>query len=471
MPNKYIRHGETFNGNGTSPDAATVDGGVGAWNSLNVLDSFAAPNYGGGSLAAGDTVYIRSKDAAGADITRTLSANVNLGNTSATYASRITWIIDGGTVWSGIDGVIKYTSASASYAVILRTLNNLISEKQSRLVIENTLVSANQSSLLTTQNNYVKNIKIDWRLGTAFNGNKAILQSGSGFATVENLVVKAGKVHLGVVVFGAANGGIHLINPDIELTVAAATSVVAQLSNAAKALITGGRLYGAGATTGTAVSVAMPTTMTQVECFGFIYPNTVSLVQTLPSFSSFNGVGAIYTYGADGAAAAASANQWGIMDTRQDDNYPTLSAFLPTSDNKAWSYKVYPCEARAGFGATVQLSKIHTGDAAALDLNLELLVSDSFAGVNSKTVWISGSYINSSGVPEYFTTHDLSEAALTTSTAGWSATTYWVLTLLKRKITITTPSAVKKDTMVMLRLNWEARSASDHDVFFVNPDF
>ena len=312
------------------------------------------------------------------------------------------------------------------------------------MVIENTLVSANQTVLLTLSNSYVKNIKIDWSLGNAFNGNKALLQNGTSFSTIENLVVKAGKVHLGVVIFGSANGGIHLVNPDIELTVATATAVVGQLTNADKVLITGGRLYGAGATTGTAISTIVPTTMAQFESFGFVYPNTVSLVQTLPSFSSFNGVGAIYTYGADGTAAAASANQWGIMDTRQDDNYPTLSAFLPTSDNKAWSYKVYPCEARKGFGATVQLSKIHTGDPAALDLNLELLVSDSFPGVNSSTVWISGSYINSSGVPEYFTTHDLSETALTTSTAGWSATTYGATSLLKRKISITTVRCQKR---------------------------
>lgn len=471
MANKYIRHGEAFNGDGTSSAAATVNGGVGAWNSLNVFDSFAAPNYGGGSLAAGDTVYIRSKDAGGADITRTLSANVNLGNASAIYASRITWIIDGGTVWGGIDGVIKYTSASTTFAVTLRTLNNLISEKQSRLVIENTVVSQNQTYLLTLSSSYVKNIKIDWILGNSFNGAKAIMQQGASHSTVENLVVKAGKVHLCVVQVVAANAGIHLINPDIELTVAAATAVVGQMSNSGMVTITGGRLYGAGATTGTAITVAVSSQPARLECFGFIYPNTVSVVQTIPSFSSFNSVGAIYTYGADGTAGAASANQWGILDTRQDDNYPTLSAFLPTSDNKAWSYKVYPCEARNGFGATVQFSKIHTGDPAALDLNLELLVSDSFPGVNSSSVWISGSYINSSGVPEYFTTHDLAASALTTSTAGWSATTYGATSLLKRKISITTASSVKKDTMVMLRLNWEAKSVSSNDIFFVNPDF
>lgn len=471
MPNKYIRHGETFNGNGTSPDAATVDGGVGAWNSLNVLDSFAAPNYGGGSLAAGDTVYIRSKDAAGANITRTLAANVNLGNASATYASRITWIIDGGTVWSGIDGVIKYTSASSSYAVTLRTLNNLISEKQSRLVIENTLVNANQTNVLSLNNCYVKNIKIDWSLGNAFNGNRGIQASGNAFATVENMVMKAGKVHNQLVMFGSVNGGLHLINPDIELTVASPTAVVGMLSNPTKVTITGGRLYGAGATTGTGITAALPAAHSLIECYGFVYPNTVSIVQTIPSFSSFNGVGAIYAYGADGVAGAASGNQWGILDTRQDDNYPTLSAFLPTSDNKAWSYKIYPSEARSGFGATVLLSKIHTGDDAALNLNLEFLVSDSFAGLNASNIWVTGSYINSSGVPEYFTTHDLSAAALTTSTAGWSATTYGAITLLKRKIAIATQSAVKKDTMVMLRFNCEARSASSSDIIFVNPDF
>lgn len=468
MANKYIIHGATYNGNGTSSAEATSNGGVGAWNTITYFEG-TAPVYG--TLAAGDVVYIRSKDAGGSNITRTLSANMNLGSASATYGSRITWVIDGGMIWSGVDGEVKYTSASSSFAVTLRNFNNLISEKPSRFIIENTLVSANQANLLSLNNNYVKNIKIDWVLGNAFNGNKGILASGNACATVENLVLKAGKVYIQLFSFGSTNGQLILINPDIELTVASPTTVFGTLSSPTKVTITGGRLYGAGATTGTGITAALPAVHSLLECYGFVYPNTVNLVQTVPSFSSFNGVGAIYAYGADGVAGAASANQWGILDTRQDDNYPTLSAFLPTSDNKPWSYKIYPSEARNGFGATVLMSKIHTGDDAALNLNLEFLVSNSFAGLNASNIWVTGSYINSSGVPEYFTTHDLSAAALTTSTAGWSATTYGAITLLKRKIAVTTASAVKKDTMVMLRFHCEARSASSSDIIFVNPDF
>lgn len=468
MANKYIIHGATFNGDGTSSAEATSNGGVGAWNTITYFEG-TAPAYG--TLAAGDVVYIRSKDAGGSNITRTLSANMNLGSASATYSARITWIIDGGMIWSGVDGEVKYTSASTSFAVTLRTFNNVIAEKASKFVIENTVVSANQTTLLTVSSSYVKNLKIDWLLGTSFNGNRCISQNASSGSTFENLVIKAGRVYLALFGFGSGNASINLINPDIELTVASTTAVFGTLSNPTKVTITGGRLYGAGATTGTGITAALPAAHSLLECYGFVYPNTVSIVQTIPSFSSFNGVGAIYAYGADGVAGAASGNQWGILDTRQDDNYPTLSAFLPTSDNKAWSYKIYPSEARNGFGATVLLSKIHTGDDAALNLNLEFLVSNSFSGLNTSNIWVTGSYINSSGVPEYFTTHDLSAAALTTSTAGWSATTYGSISLLKRKIAVTTASAVKKDTMVMLRFHCEARSASSSDIIFVNPDF
>ena len=87
MANKYLIHGATYNGNGTSSAEATVDGGVGAWNSLNVFDAIGTPNYGGGSLLAGDTVFIRSKDASGNNLVRTLSATATLGSAAATPTS------------------------------------------------------------------------------------------------------------------------------------------------------------------------------------------------------------------------------------------------------------------------------------------------------------------------------------------------------------------------------------------------
>ena len=96
MANKYIRHGETYCGDGTTSAAATSDGGVGAWNNINVFEG-TAPAYG--ALVAGDTVYIRSKDQGGANITRTMTTNIVVGSASATENSTITWILDNGVVW------------------------------------------------------------------------------------------------------------------------------------------------------------------------------------------------------------------------------------------------------------------------------------------------------------------------------------------------------------------------------------
>ena len=113
MANKYIIHGATYCGDGTSSAVASSNGGVGAWNDINVFEG-TAPAYGT-APAAGDVVYIRSKTSAGADITRTLAATATLGSASATLASPITWVLDNGSVWSGVE--LKLTYNCPSYYV------------------------------------------------------------------------------------------------------------------------------------------------------------------------------------------------------------------------------------------------------------------------------------------------------------------------------------------------------------------
>ena len=88
MANKYIIHGATYCGDGTASNEAASAGAVGAWNDINVFEG-TAPAYGT-APAAGDTVYIRSKTRAGADISRTLAANISLGSSVATSAAWVT---------------------------------------------------------------------------------------------------------------------------------------------------------------------------------------------------------------------------------------------------------------------------------------------------------------------------------------------------------------------------------------------
>ena len=111
MANKYIIEGAAFNGDGTSPAEATSNGGVGAWNTISYFEG-ATPAYG--SIGAGDTVYIRSKTAAGANITRTWSTSVSYGSANATISAPIYWILDAGNVWPGISGTLTYTTTTAN---------------------------------------------------------------------------------------------------------------------------------------------------------------------------------------------------------------------------------------------------------------------------------------------------------------------------------------------------------------------
>src|SRR5574337_453731 len=108
MAAKYFIFGATYNGDGTTSSEAASNGAAGAWNQASILTG-TAPTYG--SLSAGDTVLIRSKTGAGADldISNTLAGSITLGSSAGTAANPVTWILDDGTVWSGKNGTLTYT--------------------------------------------------------------------------------------------------------------------------------------------------------------------------------------------------------------------------------------------------------------------------------------------------------------------------------------------------------------------------
>lgn len=460
MADKYIIHGAAFYGDGTSSAEATSDGGVGAWNNIDIF-SGATPTYG--SLNAGDVVYIRSKTSGGADITVTLSAAITLGSASATLTNRITWIIDGGTVWSGINGVLTYLNpADAQRTVNLRIHNDYIAEKQDALAVVFSLTGGNQLTMFNAAagGSYVKNIMIDWGVAVLSNGCRATF----GASTFENLHVKAGRI--AVAIFAMDNSGFQatFINPNVELFATPGAGAIFYTASYTSHLVVGGRISGIGATSGQTI-VAGGDNGT-VELIGVAYPNTMTL-----SSPRAGSIGRTTAYGADGKSSSAQITRGGLLDSRTDDNYPTLSAVLPDSASTPWSWKLYPEGATKPAPLPVSISKIYTDTAAAKTITVELLVANAFAGIDTQSVWLSGSYINTSGQTVVFDTRaNAPGTALATSTAAWSATTYGAISLLKRKISITTPSAIKQDTQVTLRLSVAAKSASANDLLFTCPD-
>lgn len=257
MANKYIRHGETYCGDGTTSAAAASDGAVGAWNDINILEG-SPPSSSAGALVSGDVVHIRSLDAAGAAITRTLTAARLLGSTAATATNPITWILDDGTVWSGINGVLTFTN-SASYMTTLRINNVFVAKTRHNWKIKYT--STNPTGALADIYGHCDGFEFDTSAKTGTSSPFYALRHG---AIVENAHFLVGVIssapgnNEGLIRPAESIRGVTatLINPEIELTSASPTGAIflgATYFTSGIFKILGGRVYGVGATTGQAV--------------------------------------------------------------------------------------------------------------------------------------------------------------------------------------------------------------------------
>lgn len=464
MANKYIRHGETFCGDGTTSAAATSNGGVGAWNNINVFEG-SAPAYG--ALAAGDTVYIRSKDNAGANITRTLSASVTIGSSSASAGSPVTWVLDNGSIWAGIDGTLTFNCAS-TFSVNLRAHNRYIASRQDALVIAEGNAAASYKQYKVATGVHIRNVLYDLSAATTGDGNYISFPAGSIQLEAVNIHVKSAKRPSALFTMSEGYSRVILISPSIELLNATQTQPVFMLNGGGEIFdVLGGSVSGAGATTGVSL-VRASCSGSQVNIAGLQYPKTMSFcIADNQSSASWKAC----AIGIDGGVGSAIKDWWGEMDSRTDNYYPTLNATLPNSTNSPWSWKLYPSNTNLQRSFRVPVGKFYTETAASKTVTAEILVADSFSGVDSETVRLDVSYIDdSTGLARFASSHDQAKTALATSTANWSATTYGSVNLLKRKLVVTTPTAVKKDTVMVAVISGSALSASGNDIMFIDPD-
>jgi hypothetical protein len=145
MADKFIRPGAPFNGDGTTNEVAAIDGAPGAWNDIGIVTGTPVVF---GSLDPGDTRYIRSKTHAGADVTVTLAAALTIGPGGATEAAPITWILDNGTIWPGVDGILTYTSSVVSRFVTVSSHHILKSMTKGAWRFVQTYASPGDGTLL-----------------------------------------------------------------------------------------------------------------------------------------------------------------------------------------------------------------------------------------------------------------------------------------------------------------------------------
>lgn len=471
MATKYIIEGAAFCGDGTASNEAASGGAVGAWNNINVLEG-SAPAFG--VLAAGDHVNIRSKTSAGANIQRSIGANVNVGSSAGTANAPITWLLDDGTIWSGVDGTLEWLSSGASRPTFLA--NNIVaSKKQGSMIVRNS-ASAPAASLLAVISGYVKNVKFDWTAKA--NTNRCYLQLAAQ-GVLDSPIVKWGLLgEVGsayALIAGAyytAGQDFLVINPDIELQNATPGRPLfggAENNASGHYTVIGGRVWGAGAINGQVVFSfgAGGASGAIHRAIGFEFPRAMPLYDGLPA------VGATYEAIAceSGGGGGELVARWGSASSRLDNNPPSLAGALPNSTSTPWAWRIWPRFTDLTNLLRMVSAKLYTGDPAVKTITQELLVANTMAPTK-RSLWLVVNYIDdSTGATKTITSQDFAGGALATSTANWSATVWGLVTFDKRKIAVTTPTAVKKDTMIEVVLMGYDKSATANDIYMMDPDF
>lgn len=467
MADKYFIFGAAFNGDGTASNEAASAGAAGAWSQDSILTG-TLPTYG--SITAGDTVYIRSKagNGANADITQTLVANITLGNANGTAALPITWILDDGTIWSGHNGTLTYTYAAGSFNLTTRANNRFIARTRHRWVIENTSVSPTLNTAVLTGESDGLLVSAPNRTNTGASGGVQIASS----ALQRNLKIATLRVATGTTQFlnAASNTLARIINLEIEIGSNANAGVCIGNTGSANSRfwIRGGRIYGAGATTGVS-AFATPNAGGYagiIDSVGLQIPKTM----TFGASAAFNVTSA---FGLDGGSGGAISEAVYSADSRNITNfYPVLNATLPDSGGSGVSWKLYPHSVTKFAAAALTFAKLYTQTAAAKKITLEMLIANPWTGaaVNRNSVWIDVCYINNAtGEPVTESTR-LESGALTGSTAGWNVTNYGSVLFDKYKLELTTANSIKQDTAVTVVLSVTCASASADDLFMVCPD-
>lgn len=451
--------------------------GSGAWNSINILEG-TTPAFG--SLSNGDVVYIRSKDAGGANITRTMAANTSLGKASLTTGQKVRWVLDAGSVWSGIAGTLTYKRTAGGYALTARSGNNVECQAAYSLVVSCEQANANAAQLFIAEPGALTDgvhVRMDLVTNTAA-GTQSVTNLASttsfGVAVHRNMKVTAGVRWYLSLVQGADYTDSVFVNLQIVLPIAYTTYGIFRASSfGQRFVLLGGGISGDGATTGAALFTDFTLSHRGALMYGFEMPKSMSLLVTAPTTAVANIDPSITSIGMDGGLGATFASRAANCDSRNDGFYPKLNATYPDSVATPWSWKVYPWNAsRDNPAMPPPIVQVYAEAPGTKTATLELLIADTLEPSCTKdNVYVDLFYVdNASGAQTMVTSRVYgSTAALDTSSAAWSATTYGAINLYKRKIALTTPTSIKQDAAVIIVPRVEAKSANALDIMFFCP--
>lgn len=201
--------------------------------------------------------------------------------------------------------------------------------------------------------------------------------------------------------------------------------------------------------------------------YGLKFPALMNLA----SATHFTTRQSICATGSDGGLGNTYYDYYHTYSSRFDGYYPTLNARLELSTPLAWAYSIYPFKTTPQNPAHVALAKIWSQPAATKTITVELLWPVLMPAPTSANVWMTVSYTeNTTGDKVTQSTQAFPSAALSASSAGWSSTTYGPTLFSKLKLSLTTATAIKQDTEVMVTFFSSPKSGSAADIIMLCPD-
>lgn len=472
MATKYIIEGAAFDGDGTTSSVAASDGAAGAWNDFEaVLEG--TQTYG--SYGAGDVIYCATNDGT-SDLGVTMSSSSITSQTFNDADTTVTLIFDDGTN-VGSAGTFTITRTLSSYTF---TNDGWVIKGNNRLVFYNSISSST---------NAVKNNGEIYDSKVKFSGNwPAITPDNYIQSYWNNLTIEIPSSFASSnPIFAISNGSqVKIDGLTVDFTSNGMTATGAlfpgEISRGGRFEANNVRIINDSSTAIQLITQNSPTDTNGTGCFlkiegldvGSHY--TEADLMPLPYDASVNRFrsGEMSIVGGISYSDAAYAAHHGYVTWLGGKNYPTLNALLPDGVTN-WSWRIFPRYAYPYNPVEAPIvRKFFEDTAATKTLTLELLVEDTVTNVDDFHVWMEVQYIkNSDSLTAIETTRaDILGAAttLTTSTAGWSSTTYGALTYDKYKIAHTTANAIKKDTEILIKFYVGAQVTTDTKFWFFDPD-
>lgn len=466
MANKYISHGNTYDGDGTASSAAASAGGVGAWNDLHAIWT-AVPTYG--SIANGDVIFIRTSISS-VDISITISATWAM-LARGTADLPITWVADDGTHWAGETGTLKITSTEYNRLFYFADYNNLIGKELNWEFYINPSTNTDMGIAIRFQVQNVSGIKIYTRTNTT--NNQICFYMNANYLRFVNCHFGIHQSEGSKYPFNQDDGGtLMFVGCEFDVTGARSDLVLvyANTYHGGATYFYGGKVTGS-VTGQNLVRHYSSSAATRVTMIGFD-PGNMAFYYTLAK--SGRSIGKIN-------ASLIPSEKYGFRfeegfgqaDWKEGQSYPYIASTLPDGTN--WAIRILPHDTNT-FRPYVSpnISQYQTGAAAVKTITVELLVCNDFGTIKKDQWYIDVSYIHD-GEGRLETTKEFlptaSASNVTTSTAPWNTTSYNGDTYSKFKLSLTTFETVEQYTNIIARVCCEDVKVDDNSFFFIDPEF